>query len=62
MNERWRIEVEITYNPITLSETEETQTQALSRVKDVLNRMLEKEVEISHYHILKSPHICYEFD
>jgi len=62
MMERWKIDVEITFNPITIGKDEETSTQALYRVKDVLNRMLEKEVEISHYHILIQPKKCVEFD
>lgn len=62
MMERWKVDVEITFNPITIGKDEETSTQALYRVKDVLNRMLEKEVEISHYHILIQPKKCVEFD
>ena len=61
MTERWRVEVEITYNPITVGNTEESQSQATSRVKSVLSRMLDGE-EISHYHILKLPEKCVEFD
>ena len=62
MNERWRIEVELTFNPITFGMTEESETQAMYRIKPVLNRMLEREVQISHYHILKHPEKCVEFD
>jgi len=62
MTKRWRIIIELTFNPITLSGTEETKEQALNRVKPALNRILENEVEISHYHILKQPEKCVEFD
>lgn len=58
MNERWRIEAEITFD---VKEGENEQ-QALDRVKSALNGMLVKEREINHYHILKLPHTCYEFD
>ena len=58
MNKRWRIEAEITFDP----KEEENEHQALDRVKEALNRMLDKEPEINHYHILKRPHTCYEFD
>jgi hypothetical protein len=62
MTERWRIIVELTFNPITISGTEESRMQALYRIKPSLNRLLEKEVEISHYHIMKQPEKCIEFD
>lgn len=62
MTERWKVEVELTFNPITFDGRGEDEYRALYRVKDVLNRMLEKEVEISHYHILVSPKKCVEFD
>ncbi len=62
MTERWRIETEITYNPITVGGTEESPQQALYRVREVLSRMLATEVEISHYHILTQPKKCVEFD
>lgn len=60
--ERWKVEVEITFNPLTVACTEETKSQAWNRVRNVLNRMLEKEAEISHYHFLKQPEKCVEFD
>jgi len=60
--ERWKVEIEITFNPVIIGKDEETNSQALYRVKSVLNRMLEKEVEISHYHILLQPQRCFEFD
>jgi hypothetical protein len=60
--ERWKIEVELTFNPITLSGSAETSTQALYRVKESLDRLLKREVEISHYHILAHPAKCVEFD
>ena len=62
MNKRWRVEVEITYNSITVGLVEESKSQALGRVKCVLDRMLDSEVEISHYHILRQPEKCVEFD
>ena len=62
MTERWKIDVEITFNPITIAKDEETSMQALYRIKPALNRMLEREAEISHYHILIQPKKCIEFD
>ena len=58
MGERWRIELEVTFDP----KPDETNHEALERVKSALNRMLTAEPEINHFHILKLPHTCYEFD
>lgn len=62
MTERWKVDVEITFNPVTTGVAEETTSQALQRVHGVLARMLFQEVEISHYHILTQPKKCVEFD
>ena len=55
---RWRIELEITFDP----KQNEANHRALERVKVILNKMLNREPEINHFHILKSPHSCYESD
>jgi len=60
--ERWKVEVEITFNPITIGNDEETAMQALYRIKPILDRMLKREAQISHYHILLQPQKCIEFD
>ena len=60
--ERWKVDVEITFNPIAIGNKEETNSEALYRVRNVLDRMFEREVEISHYHILIQPKKCFEFD
>ena len=60
--ERWKVDVEFTFNPITIGKDEETSTQALYRIKPILDRMLKREAQISHYHILIQPKKCIEFD
>jgi len=60
--ERWKVELEITFNPITIGNDEETSTQALYRLHPILERMLKREAQISHYHILLRPTKCVEFD
>ena len=62
MTQRWQIEVELTFNPITIGDNPELSWQARERIHKVLSRMLEKEVEVSHYHLLTEPKYCVEFD
>lgn len=62
MAQRWRIEVELTFDPITLGVNPESSQQARERIHKVLSRMLENEVEVSHYHLLTEPKYCVEFD
>lgn len=56
--ERWKIELEITFG----MQEDETNYSALDRIKKILNRMLKQEAQLNHYHILKQPQTCWEFD
>ena len=58
MNKRWQIIAEITCDILP----EENAGQALDRVKKQLERLLEPETGLAHYHILQQPKECYEFD
>ncbi len=58
MNKRWQIKVEVTSDILP----NETSIEALIRIKEQLNRLLESETGINHYHILQLPKECYEFD
>ena len=62
MTERWKIEVELTFDPIILSANPETSTSALYRIKESLDFLLRESVTINHYHILGHPKKCIEFD
>ena len=62
VTQRWRIEVELTFNPITIGDNPELDWQARERVHKILSRVLEREVEVSHYHLLSKPEYCEEFD
>jgi hypothetical protein len=60
--ERWKIEVEITFDPIIISSNPETSTSAMYRIKESLDFLLRESVAVKHYHILAHPTKCIEFD
>lgn len=62
MTQRWQIGVELTFDPITIGVHPESSSQAMERIHKALSRMLDREVEISHYHLLTDPKYCTEFD
>ena len=50
---RWRIVVELTYDPLA---PDETASAALDRAKDKLNSILDK-TPFVHFHVLKQPEL-----
>jgi len=68
MTERWRIVVELTFDPKPEDREEkypgdaevDFSRRALERVRADLEKLLEG--GFAHYHILKLPHTCTELD
>jgi hypothetical protein len=65
MNERWRIVIELTFDPKDGDKAFNNEYAGwgaeLDRAKERLNKFLDAE-PFKHYHILKLPHKCVEFD